>query len=316
MPRPLVTIMIPTYNQRGFLREAVDSARQQTYPNLEIIVADDASTDGTPALLQDYADDPRVRVFRNTANLGRVANYRTTLTRRTRGEWVLNLDGDDRLTSRTFVTDAVAASGRSPRVVLVCGRCAALWPDGTRRVLPTNADAPPLMSGRELFFRLPKGRLNILHLAALYRRSTALRHHFYHMDILSSDWESLYRLILEGDVAFVDEVAGDWRRHDASEGVSADMSSRLSNLAMLDSVADSAVRRGRITHAEARHWRRAMRAAELRGILHLEWQRGGPASLPQALHRLPAPLRGAALRALLHPSPWMRRILMAFQSRR
>ena len=73
---PLVSIMVPTYNQPDFLPVAVDSALAQTYPNLEVIIADDHSTaEACRDVLAAYADDPRVRVCRNETNLGRVANY-------------------------------------------------------------------------------------------------------------------------------------------------------------------------------------------------------------------------------------------------
>lgn len=51
---PLVSIAIITYNQREFLRECLESCLSQDYPNIEIVVADDASTDGTRALLGEY----------------------------------------------------------------------------------------------------------------------------------------------------------------------------------------------------------------------------------------------------------------------
>ena len=67
-----VTIMIPTYNQAVFIREAVDSALAQTYSNLEVIVGDDASTDGTQEIVAKI-NDPRLKYVRNVCNLGRVA---------------------------------------------------------------------------------------------------------------------------------------------------------------------------------------------------------------------------------------------------
>jgi cellulose synthase/poly-beta-1,6-N-acetylglucosamine synthase-like glycosyltransferase len=46
---PLVTVMIPTFNQADFVGEAIESAARQDYPNLEVVICDDASTDGTQA---------------------------------------------------------------------------------------------------------------------------------------------------------------------------------------------------------------------------------------------------------------------------
>lgn len=72
---PLVSIVIPTYNRAAYFAEALASACAQTYPALEIIVADDASTDATPDVCQQYADDPRVKVHRHETNLGPNGNW-------------------------------------------------------------------------------------------------------------------------------------------------------------------------------------------------------------------------------------------------
>lgn len=51
---PLVSIAIITYNQKEYLRECIESCLSQDYPNIEIVIADDCSTDGTQAMLRDY----------------------------------------------------------------------------------------------------------------------------------------------------------------------------------------------------------------------------------------------------------------------
>ena len=61
---PLVSVIIPVYNGADFIGESIDSALQQSYGNLEVIVVDDGSTDGTLAILNGYAaNDHRVRVL-------------------------------------------------------------------------------------------------------------------------------------------------------------------------------------------------------------------------------------------------------------
>ena len=66
---PLVTIGIPTYNRAdGYLRETLESALAQSYPNLEILVADNCSTDNTKLVVESYKDK-RVRYFRHETGL-------------------------------------------------------------------------------------------------------------------------------------------------------------------------------------------------------------------------------------------------------
>ena len=52
--KPLVSIIVPCYNGQSFIAEAIESAQAQTYRNIEIVVVDDGSTDGTPAIVSCY----------------------------------------------------------------------------------------------------------------------------------------------------------------------------------------------------------------------------------------------------------------------
>lgn len=73
--RPLVSIGLPVYNGAQFLRKTLDSLLGQTYENLELIVSDNASTDGTGEICQEYAGrDYRIHYYRNAANLGAAVN--------------------------------------------------------------------------------------------------------------------------------------------------------------------------------------------------------------------------------------------------
>jgi len=55
--KPLVSIIIPTYNRANYLEKAIESVLKQTYENIEIIVSDNASTDNTMEVMQKYKDN-------------------------------------------------------------------------------------------------------------------------------------------------------------------------------------------------------------------------------------------------------------------
>lgn len=90
---PLVSVVIPTFNRAALLVKALHSVRQQTYPNLEIIVVDDASTDDTATAVQKI-DDLRVHYIRHEVNRGGSA-ARNTGIRAATGEFIAFLDDDD-----------------------------------------------------------------------------------------------------------------------------------------------------------------------------------------------------------------------------
>ncbi|MBU2915200.1 glycosyltransferase family 2 protein [Reichenbachiella agariperforans] len=68
MNNPLVSILLPAYNAAPYIKEAIDSLLNQTYENFELLIADDASTDSTRAIIDSYKDS-RVKTFHNSVNL-------------------------------------------------------------------------------------------------------------------------------------------------------------------------------------------------------------------------------------------------------
>ncbi|HLU83294.1 MAG TPA: glycosyltransferase family 2 protein [Trueperaceae bacterium] len=104
-----VTIGIPTYNRAdGYLSEALSAALAQTYPNIEVIVADNCSTDDTQRVVTAIGGD-RVTYIRHETNLGAQGNYNSLVERAT-GEYFLMLHDDDRIDA-DFVATCVAAMG-------------------------------------------------------------------------------------------------------------------------------------------------------------------------------------------------------------
>lgn len=112
---PLVTVMICTYNGERYLGATLDSVLAQTYPNMEVIVIDDGSRDGTISIIEQYAErDSRIRWFaRENAGLPASRNYAFA---RAQGEWIAIIDQDDlcypeRLARQVAVAAAYPSAG-------------------------------------------------------------------------------------------------------------------------------------------------------------------------------------------------------------
>ena len=90
---PVVTVLLPVYNDERRVRQAIDSVLHQTFADFELLVIDDGSTDGTPTVLQGVAD-PRLRVLSNRVNLGLAASLNIGLAE-ARAPYVARMDSDD-----------------------------------------------------------------------------------------------------------------------------------------------------------------------------------------------------------------------------
>lgn len=95
MDAPKVSVVLTSYNCGEYLPRAIESILSQTHQNLELLISDDASADGSADIASAYAEkDERVRLFRQTVNLGLIRNY-NFLFERCCGDLVTFQDADD-----------------------------------------------------------------------------------------------------------------------------------------------------------------------------------------------------------------------------
>ncbi len=120
----LVTVSIVTYNSGRFIKRCLESVIGQSYPALEIIVIDNASTDGTIDLLEQFED--RCRIVYNPENVGFAAAQNQAIELAA-GEWVLTLNPDV-LLMPDFVTALVQAGQADDRIGTVCGKLLTMSP--------------------------------------------------------------------------------------------------------------------------------------------------------------------------------------------
>ena len=126
---PRVSLGMPVYNGENYIVATLDSLLAQTYTDFELIICDNASTDGTEAICRDYAArDPRVRYHRNETNIGASANYNLTFEL-ARGDYFKWAAHDD-LCAPTYIERCVEALDRDPDVVLAYTQAKAIDDQG------------------------------------------------------------------------------------------------------------------------------------------------------------------------------------------
>jgi glycosyltransferase involved in cell wall biosynthesis len=117
---PLVTVGIPTYNRVDRLPRAVESVLAQDYASIELLIADNASTDGTAEYVDEIcAAHPHARSLRSATNVGATANF-NRVRRAAAGEYFMWL-GDDDWLDPDYVSTCVRELRDDPELVLVAG---------------------------------------------------------------------------------------------------------------------------------------------------------------------------------------------------
>jgi glycosyltransferase involved in cell wall biosynthesis len=141
-----VSVIVPCHNYGRFLRQCVGSALSQEGVEVDVLVIDDASTDGSERVARELGRaDPRVRVLCHERNRGHIATYNEGLER-ARGDYLLLLSADDYLTPGSL-SRAAGLMDEHANVGLVYGRALPLEPDSAaevststrRRIVPGRA---------------------------------------------------------------------------------------------------------------------------------------------------------------------------------
>lgn len=131
---PLVSVLIPTYNQERFIRQAIDSAlNQETDFEYEILIGDDCSTDGTGDICSTYQKTypDKVRFITADRNVYQLGGNGNRLRCRARGEFLALLEGDDYWTDKHKLQKQVDVFRRHPDVTLCLSGRETLRLDGT-----------------------------------------------------------------------------------------------------------------------------------------------------------------------------------------
>lgn len=205
--QPRISVITTVHNGERFLAEALDSILSQTFADFEYLVVDDLSTDGSPGILQRYAErDDRIVLLRTEAQINH-SNAINTALKRAQGEFVAILDADDvaqpsRLERQVAFLEAkpeVGAAGTYAQQIDEEGRV------GQVLSYPTTCQ----MARWDILFATP-----ILHSAAMMRRSLLVEIGGYSVQWrYANDYSLWAELIKHTGIASLPEVLVSYRRH-------------------------------------------------------------------------------------------------------
>jgi glycosyltransferase involved in cell wall biosynthesis len=206
---PLVSVAIITYNQKKFLKECIESILAQNYSNIEIVIGDDASTDGTQEMLKEYEKKypGKFKLVLHKTNQGITKNSNSVL-KKCKGKYIAWMGGDD-----LMLPEKIRKQVEFMEKNLNCTICyhnLEVFDSDTGKILSYFNDEKNIYEGN-IKTTIKYGTFNGACSSMVRRDKSAV---FDETLPVASDW--LYwidTLANGGEIRYIDEVLGRYRRH-------------------------------------------------------------------------------------------------------
>ena len=230
---PLVSVVMSSYNHAAYLPSAIESVLGQTLEDLELVVADDGSTDGSLDIARRYAEsDPRVRVLTHEGHVNLGIGPTTNLARaHIQGSYVLGMPSDDVLHPDTLERE-VAFLEANPNVGFVYGHAELIDAEGRPIELRGRRGPEPGLIGRDLTAggkiveRLVQGN-SIAGMTALFRRECHEQVREEHPTLVYGDWERQTRAAAHWGVGFIPRALASCRVHGRNTSIDVPRETRV-----------------------------------------------------------------------------------------
>lgn len=199
-----VSIVLPVYNGEENISEAIDSVLRQTYQNLELIIVNDCSTDGTLRIIEDYAlKDARIRVVSNKVNLKLPQSLNVGFSY-AEGEYY-TWTSDDNLYKYDAIAKMVEALDNNPSIAMVYADYYCIDTNGNQVGVVNLTEPQELLSG------------NMIGACFLYTRDIAKKVGDYDVNLfLAEDYDYWVRILEAGTILHIKEALYYYRKHAGS----------------------------------------------------------------------------------------------------
>lgn len=204
MVKPLISIIVPCYNQSLYMRETLDCLKNQTYPYWECVIVNDGSTDNTLAIAKEYVTNDHRYILVDKTN-GGLADARNAGIKASHGRYILPLDSDD-LIDPSYTEKAITYLEQHPEIVLVYCKAKFFGDRNDEWILPVF-DYELLLYKNHIFC------------SCIYRRSDYDKTLGYNPNMLYGweDWDFLLSLLKKDSKVYqIPEILFFYRKHGKS----------------------------------------------------------------------------------------------------
>jgi len=222
---PKVSVFIPAYNQENYVCDCLDSVLAQDYPHLEIVIGDDASTDNTPRILQDYQRmyPDKIKLFLNEKNLGITENCNKILALCT-GKYIALIGGDDILLPGK-ITKQVNYMESNPDCVLTYHNAEVFFSEEENKEEYLYYDlVDPKLCMERVIHEIP---FPICPVSTMVRREAIPKAGFLNTLPTISDRMFFFQVLQKGSSYYIDEVLVRYRKRKDGASRSIPLSERM-----------------------------------------------------------------------------------------
>lgn len=243
MHTPLVSVVITAFNREKYIAEAIQSALDQDYSNLEIIVSDNASTDNTDKIITSFIHDKRIKYIRHPVNVGMIANFESA-TAMASGVFITYVSSDDYLINPTFVSRAMELVGKYENILLVCGTFNTFEEmSGVEKLSAGGTFEKEFYEGDELFMQFP--RLKAITFAGAFMHKAMLMGIApFKIDATTLDVLALLKLMLRGNVATINTPSYMLRLHGNNMSTGISIRQAIDNMVYITEPYEEAQKKG------------------------------------------------------------------------
>lgn len=220
---PILSVLMPVFNSELFVADAIKSILNQTFPNFELLILDDASTDKSFEIIKDFENkDPRIKAFQNEKNLG-VVESRNKLINLSKGKYIAWIDSDDIAFENRF-EEQIKFLEEHPEIGMV-GAYPIIIDENSKKTGKWWFETDPQKLKIELFFHSP-----FLSSSVMIRKS-CLPQNFYDPKFSVAEDFDLYSKISEScDIANIPEFLVKYRIN--SKGLSKSNTAKMEHLSL------------------------------------------------------------------------------------
>jgi glycosyltransferase involved in cell wall biosynthesis len=227
MSSPRVTIALCSYNQADYLRESIESALAQTFKDIEVLVIDNGSTDGSHAILCEYSRDPRVRLVLHDENIA-VSKRMNQAVALARGEFIAWLYSDDFYLPDRIERQIKRFDELSPEYGVVYGMVRGLnQKSGATWMYRCLRRSGFIL--RDLLLNYTAGYVDML---TPLTRVSAFKKYPFHEDLFAEGEVIFWRLAMTYKFSFIEEPLAVMRDHGGNRGKAIRKNAEMTHLAL------------------------------------------------------------------------------------